>query len=84
MFYLRFVALVIVSAAARFLKAKYLAAFAMGVYFWFFSDTIGDANLLGANEGFSGGFLHVTLWVAFAVGLVLVLSIDRDIFTPGA
>jgi hypothetical protein len=77
------VALVIMSVAARFLRAKYLAAFAIGIYFWFFSDTIGDANLLGANEGFSGGIFHVALWIAFAVGLVLVLSLDHDVFTPG-
>jgi zinc transporter ZupT len=77
------VALVIISVVARFLKARYLAAFAIGIYFWFFSDTIGDANLLGANEGFAGGFFHIALWIAFAVGLVLVISIDRDLFTPG-
>ena len=75
--------LLIISVAARFLTAKYLAAFALGLYFWFFSDTIGDANLLGANEGFSGGIFHLALWVAFGIGLTLMLTLDRDLFTPG-
>ncbi|MGA2198714.1 MAG: hypothetical protein ABSG45_02120 [Nitrososphaerales archaeon] len=75
--------LVIISLAARFLSAKYLAAFAIGVYFWFFSDTIGDANLLGANEGFTGGIFHLALWIVFGIGLTLMLTLDRDLFTPG-
>ena len=75
--------LAIISFAARFLNAKYLAAFAIGLYFWFFSDTIGDANLLGANEGFSGGIFHVALWVCFGVGLLLMLTLDKDMFSPG-
>ena len=75
--------LAIISIAARFIKAKYLAAFAIGLYFWFFSDTIGDANLLGANEGFSGGVFHVALWACFGVGLILMLTLDREMFSPG-
>jgi len=75
--------LAIISLASRFLKAKYLAAFAIGLYFWFFSDTIGDASLLGANEGFSGGIFHVALWVCFGVGLVLMLTLDKEMFSPG-
>ncbi len=78
------VGLVIISLAARFLSAKYLAAFAIGVYFWFFSDTIGDANLLGANEGFTGGIFHLALWIVFGIGLTLMLTLDRDLFTPGS
>jgi len=75
--------LLIISVAAKYLNAKYLAAFAIGLYLWFFSDTIGDANLLGANEGFSGGVFHAALWIAFAIGLTLMLTLDRDLFTPG-
>jgi len=78
-----FVGLAIVSAAARYLKPIYLAAFAIGLYFWFFSDTIGDASLIGVSEGFTGGVWHVALWVCFAVGLVLILSLDGDMFAEG-
>jgi hypothetical protein len=78
-----FLGLVIISGVARFLTAKYLAAFAIGLYLWFFSDTIGDASLLGVSEGFTGGAWHVLLWVVFAIGLVLLFSLDTNMLTEG-
>lgn len=79
-----FVGISIISLAARYLQARYLAAFAIGIYLWFFTDTIGDASYLGVDEGFSGGGFHVLLWLLFAVGLILVFALDKDMFTPGA
>jgi zinc transporter ZupT len=79
-----FIGLSIISVAARYLAPKYLAAFALGLYLWFFSDTIGDASLLGVSEGFTGGALHVALWVAFVVGVVVFVATDGRMFTEGA
>jgi len=76
--------LAIISGAARFLAARYLAAFAIGLYLWFFSDTIGDASLLGVSEGFTGGLWHVVLWVVFCVGMVLLFSLDTKMFAEGS
>ncbi|MDV3244864.1 MAG: hypothetical protein LYZ66_06825 [Nitrososphaerales archaeon] len=73
--------LIAVSGAARFVDARYLAAFGIGLYFWFFIDTIGDASILGLDEGFSGGVAHLLLWVVFAAGLVLFFALDRRAFT---
>ena len=78
-----FVGLLIVAAAARVVSARYLAAFALGLYFWFFTDTIGDANLLGVNEGFTGGGFHVLLWGLFVLGVVVFFSLDGSLFTAG-
>ncbi len=78
------VGLLLVSLAARSVPARYLAAFAVGLYLWFFSDTIGDANLLGVSEGFTGGVWHVVLWVMFAIGLIVFFSADRDMFASGS
>ena len=78
-----FIALLIFSAVARRLRPVYLAAFAVGLYLWFFSDTIGDASLLGVSEGFTGGVFHVALWVAFAIGLLLLFSLDGSMFAEG-
>lgn len=78
-----FVGLLIISAAARYLNAKYLAAFAIGLYLWFFSDTIGDASLLGVSEGFTGGILQVALWVVFLIGVLVLFSVDRGMFSEG-
>jgi zinc transporter ZupT len=79
-----FVALLIISAAARYLRPMYLAAFAIGLYLWFFSDTVGDASLLGVSEGFTGGVWHVALWVCFAIGLLLLVSLDKSTFAQGS
>jgi len=76
-----FVGLVIISVAARYLGAKYLAAFAIGLYLWFFSDTIGDASLLGVSEGFTGGIWQVVLWVVFLIGVLVLFSADRGMFS---
>jgi len=78
-----FVGLLIISGVSRFLKAKYLAAFAIGLYLWFFSDTIGDASLLGVSEGFTGGVWQVALWVVFIVGVVVLFALDGGLFAEG-
>lgn len=79
-----FVALLITSAAARYARPMYLAAFAIGLYFWFFSDTVGDTSLLGVNQGFTGGVWHITLWACFAIGLLLLVSLDKSTFAEGS
>jgi len=78
-----FFGLLIVSAAARYVNPRYLAAFAVGLFLWFFSDTIGDASLLGVSEGFTGGLWHAMLWLLFAIGVLAFLSFDSSIFTEG-
>jgi hypothetical protein len=53
---------------------RYLSAFAIGLLFWFFLDTINDAIQLGVNEGYSFGFEHTALILLFVIGfLSLVL-----------
>jgi zinc transporter ZupT len=79
-----FIGLAIISVAAKYLSPKYLAAFTIGIYLWFFSDTIGDASLLGVSEGFTGGIWQVALWLTFAIGLVVLFSIDSKMFAEGS
>jgi len=79
-----FIGLALVAAAARVAKPAYLAAFAIGIYFWFFTDTIGDAANLDVSAGFSGGLYQLTIFALFAIGVLLVFSLDRDAFTSGA
>ena len=51
-----------------------LSAFAFGLLFWFFLDTLNDAIQLGVNEGYSFGFQHTALLLLFVAGfLVLAL-----------
>ncbi len=78
-----FIGLALVAAAAKIAKPAYLAAFAIGIYFWFFTDTIGDSANLDVSAGFNGGLYQLTIFALFAVGLILVFSLDREIFSSG-
>ena len=73
-----FLGLLIIVMAGNFLKAKYLAAFAIGVFLWFFVDTIGGAAGLDVNSGFSGGGGQLALSALFAIGLLFFFTIDRN------
>ncbi len=73
-----------VRSAAAFVNARYLAAFALGVYLWFFSDTIGDSAYLGVNSGFGGGAEQAGLLILFVAGLALMFALDRKAFQSGS
>ncbi|MDA4122149.1 MAG: hypothetical protein OK456_03085 [Thaumarchaeota archaeon] len=77
-------ALLLISLAARFVSARYLAAFTVGIYLWFFTDTIGDASYLDLQQGLGGNVWHLVLWVVFAAGLIGMLSLDRNLFAAPA
>ena len=49
-----------------------LSAFALGLLFWFFLDTLNDAIQLGVNEGFEYGFQDAALLFLFVVGFHLL------------
>jgi zinc transporter ZupT len=78
-----FVGIAIIVVLSRFLSARYIAAIGVGLYLWFFTDTFGDANLLDSVQGFGGGIWHVILYAVFAIGLIGMFSLDRDMFTAG-
>lgn len=60
-------------------RPQYLAALSIGIFLWFFSDTIGDSSYLGVNEGLAGGLSHLALVVLFALGLFMFLGIETRI-----
>src|SRR2546425_10922132 len=72
-----FVGLLVVVWAGRVVKPKYLAAFALGIFLWFFVDTIQGSALLDVNAGFSGGAGQVAAVVLFMIGVLFVFWIDR-------
>jgi hypothetical protein len=79
-----FLALLAITWAGKRVSGRYLAAFALGIFFWFFVDTILAASTLDVNSGFTGGAPQADLVALFLIGLLLVFWIDRnrDIFSP--
>ena len=65
------VGLSMVAGVAKYVSARALAAFALGIYFWFFSDTIGDSWYLGVNSSFGRGAEYWVLVILFVVGVLL-------------
>ncbi len=77
------VGLFIIAGVAKSMSSRYLAAFSLGIYFWFFSDTIGGSSYLDVNSGFTGGVVQLVLVGLFIFGVLLVFSLDRTTFEPG-
>ena len=73
-----FVGLLIMLLAGNFLKAKYLAGFAIGIFLWFFVDTIRGAASLDVNSGFTGIGGQVALSGLFTIGLLFLFLLDRN------
>jgi len=76
--------LAVITTASRLMGRRIAAAFALGLYFWFFIDTIGDASLLGVDQGYTGGAFHLLLWLVFALGIGLLFGLDRDMFSSAS
>jgi hypothetical protein len=79
-----FVGLIVIVLVGNFLKAKYLAAYALGIFLWFFVDTLGGAASLDVVDAFSANLIQIATIVLFVVGLIAFFLIDRNrnIFSP--
>jgi zinc transporter ZupT len=79
-----FVGLLLIVLAGMRLQARYIAAFAFGILFWFFVDTVTGAASLEVNSGFSGGVSQAATVGLFVVGVIFFFSFDRNrnIFSP--
>jgi hypothetical protein len=76
-----FVGLILIALVGKFTGQRYSAAFALGIFFWFFVDTIqGSSNLL-VNFGFAGGIDQVGMVLLFVFGVVLLFL--SDVFVAG-
>jgi zinc transporter ZupT len=77
-----FIGLILITGAGRWVKGRFLAAFALGIFMWFFVDTIGGSAILDVNAGFAGGVDQVAIVALFLVGVLLFFSFGGDLFTP--
>lgn len=76
-----FIPLLIAEKSAS--RLTLLMAVASGIMCWSFLDLMNDAALLGVNQGFGGGLVHVFIAGLFAVALVVLFWLDRLSTTTG-
>jgi zinc transporter ZupT len=81
-----FVGSIVIVGASHRVRPRYLAAFALGIFLWFFVDTIQGSALLDVNSGFNGGAGQVAAVLLFIIGVFSVFWIDRrrGLFSSGA
>ncbi len=70
----------LIVALSKWVSARLIAAFALGVYLWYFTDTLGGANYLDVNSGFTLSAYLVSLVLLFVLGLVIFMGVGGAIF----
>ncbi len=65
-----------------FVGPRHLAAFALGIFAWFYVDTVLGSSDLLAGVGFTGGFYQLGLVLLFVAGLLLFFQADSALFSP--
>ena len=78
-----FVGISLVVWGSLAVKTRYLAAFALGVYLWFFTDTLSGANYLDDTAGFVYSPYLASLVALFVLGLTVFFAFDGKMFTTG-
>jgi zinc transporter ZupT len=73
--------LVLITLVGGALSPRFSAAFGIGIFFWFFVDTIqGSSNLL-VNEGFAWGTNQIVVVLLFMIGVLAFFSADGRLFS---
>ncbi len=70
-----------IASMSMLAKNGYRAAFALGVFLLYFSDTLAGSSYLDVNQGFGGGAYQAALVVLMGVGVVSFFLWDRDAFS---
>lgn len=72
-----YIGLLAALGASSRIRQGFVAAFALGVFLWFFVDTIQGSSNLEAGAGFTGGLDQLAIVTLFAVGLVSPFILGR-------
>jgi zinc transporter ZupT len=76
--------LVLITGVGRFVRPRFLVAFAFGIFLWFFVDTISGSANLYVNLGFTGGLDQAVIILLFIIGVILLFSADNKMFSLDA
>jgi zinc transporter ZupT len=74
------IGLALLVSAARRAGTRVTGAFALGIFFWFFVDTIQGSSNLDVNFGFSGGIGQAAMVLIFILGATVFSLADRALF----
>jgi hypothetical protein len=72
-----FTGLLVITWLGKKVPVTYVVAFALGIFLWFFVDTISGSSFLDVNSGFSGDWAQLGVVLLFLVGVLIFFSIDR-------
>ena len=75
------VGILVAIGASRYIRSSVIAAFALGIYLWYFTDTLGDANYLGVNSGPAASAELYSLVVLFVIGVIAFFALDGSVFS---
>ncbi len=73
--------LVLITVIGRWVNPKYLVAFAVGIFFWFFVDTIQGSANLDVGAGFGGGVEQTAMVLLFVTGVLAFFYLDKEAFS---
>jgi hypothetical protein len=79
-FFPAFTGVFLTSIISRKIDRRFVSSFAIGVFLWFFVDTLGGSANLDVNSGFSGGLPQISVVLLFVLGLLLFFSIGSNSF----
>lgn len=66
--------------AQRVFEKSLVSAFAIGIFLWFFVDTVAGSANLDVNQGFTGGLTHFSVFVLFVFGLLFFFFLGYSAF----
>src|SRR3989442_6927007 len=73
-----FAGLLVITWASKKIPVRYIAAFAFGILFWFFVDTISGSAVLCVHSGFGGGPSQTGFVVLFLICVIFFFLVDRN------
>ena len=74
------VGVTLIFIVGRRASPRLVAAFALGIFFWFFVDTIEGSSDLDVSAGFAGGIGQVAMVALFIVGVLVFFGLDSRLF----
>lgn len=77
------IGITVVIGSSKYFKPRFVAAFAFGVYLWYFTDTLGGANYLDVNGGPVLSYELLLAVALFVLGLLTFFALDRNVFSVG-